>query len=885
MVCKTSNISRMSVRKPKLVLPKSRPIAYLLYVLLVVFTLSCHQDTENTTVTSSSSVSGEDEAEQPGEIKIIPGFEVEMIYETSRDIHGTWVRLIKDESGRMIVSDEDNAGMFWIKILEKENDSIAVDVQRMILPATGAQGLTWFDGELYANVNGKGLFRMSDTDDDQILDNLQFLKGPQSPSDHGNHALVPAPDGSGIYVINGNHTPLPEKYSSRVANWAEDILLPRQWDARGHAAGVLAPGGYVALMDKNAQSWEILSTGYRNAYDMAIHPNGDKFIFDSDMEWDMGMPWYRPTRILHVVSGSDYGWRSGSGKWKAFYEDSHPSVLDVGPASPTGLLFGTGARFPEKYQKALFGLDWTYGTIYAFHLEPDGASYSATAEEFLSGHSLAVVDAVIGNDGAMYFITGGWGNDSKLYRVTYKGDQPTALIQNEEISGGTEERSIRKKLEVYHGRQDPRAVALAWPYLAHEDRFTRNAARVAIEFQPVSTWIDRAKSEIRPQAIITSTVAMARSNDSTYLGEALEQLRKLDFDSLESMQKLGYLRALSLVFMRLGVPDQDFQAYFADQLLSAIPQEDERVNVELVRLLVYLKDARVIQPALDLIHRSITPDPPEWGDIVKRNNNYGGTIQRMLENPPPINKLEFLFMLRNLESGWTLEQRKDYFQKINEAADAMGGESYWGFLERMRDEAALTLSESDRMALSEVISAPISREPPFEIQPVAGPGREWTVDKAMQVWNAPSGKKDFELGRNSFFAASCASCHRFDGMGGNIGPDLSSVSNRFSTRKILEDIIHPSETISDLYGSSRVLLTSGRHIDGLVVEEENFIKVYSRDPDKAPEIIPSGEIQSIEPVSVSQMPEGLINGLNSDELRSLIAYLQSGGDEEHEVFD
>src|SRR5699024_2679971 len=100
---------------PTFVLPISRPVAYLLYVLLVVFPLSCHQDTENTTETSSPSESGEDEAEQPGEIKIIPGFEVEMIYETSRDIHGTWVRLIKDESGRMIVSDEDNAGMFWIK--------------------------------------------------------------------------------------------------------------------------------------------------------------------------------------------------------------------------------------------------------------------------------------------------------------------------------------------------------------------------------------------------------------------------------------------------------------------------------------------------------------------------------------------------------------------------------------------------------------------------------------------------------------------------------------------------------------------------------------------------------------------------------------------------
>lgn len=71
-------------------------------------------------------------------------------------------------------------------------------------------------------------------------------------------------------------------------------------------------------------------------------------------------------------------------------------------------MFGTGARFPEKYQNALFALDWTYGTIYAFHLQPKGASYTAIAEEFLSGHRLPVVDAVIGKDGAMYFITGGF---------------------------------------------------------------------------------------------------------------------------------------------------------------------------------------------------------------------------------------------------------------------------------------------------------------------------------------------------------------------------------------------------------------------------------------------------------------------------------------------
>lgn len=854
---------------------------------ILFFLLSCGHDTsenQGDTEASQTSILDENKEGKFDEILTLPGFEVELLYEVPRKSQGTWVSLTMDEQGRMVASDQYNDGMYWVDLQEKEDGSTGVQVKKMILPTTGAQGLTWFKGSLYANVNGKGLFRMSGFGEDGLLDELKFLKGPQSPSEHGNHALIPIPDGSGIYVVNGNHTPPPKEYTSHLLNWEEDILLSRQWDARGHAAGILAPGGYISRIDANARNWDILSIGYRNAYDMAIHPNGEMFTFDSDMEWDMGMPWYRPTRILHVVSGSDYGWRSGSGKWKTFYEDSHPSVLDVGPSSPTGVLFGTGALFPEKYQKALFGLDWTYGTIYAFHLEPDGASYAATAEEFLSGHPLAVVDALIGKDGAMYFITGGWSNDTQLYRVTYTGDESTAPAQYEENPEGEAARKLRHQLEAFHGKRDSRAISVAWPYLADEDRFIRSAARVAIEFQPVASWIGRAQAETRPQAVITSTVALAHAGDPSQLGDALSLLEKLDFPMLEVTQKLGYLRALSLTFMRLGDPEQEVSQLIADRLMAVLPDQDERVNVELVRLLIYLKEERVIGSALDLIRNSQTPESPDWGTVIQRNNSYGGTIQRMLENPPPINRLEYLFMLRNLNDGWSLEQRKTYFSMINEAADAMGGESYWGFLERMREEALLDISDADRVALADVISAPIAKGPPFEIKPVEGPGKEWTVDNALQAVNSSSGATSFEQGRNSYFAIGCASCHRFDGMGGNIGPDLGSVGNRFSTRKILEDIIHPSETISDLYGSSRVTLASGRSLEGLVIEDQEFIKVYSRDPDRAPDIIPSSEVKSIESVPVSQMPEGLINSLNADELRSLIAYLQSGGDTDHPIF-
>ena len=43
--------------------------------------------------------------------------------------------------------------------------------------------------------------------------------------------------------------------------------------------------------------------GYRNPCDFALNRDGEMFVYDADMEWDMGAPWYRPTRINHGVSG------------------------------------------------------------------------------------------------------------------------------------------------------------------------------------------------------------------------------------------------------------------------------------------------------------------------------------------------------------------------------------------------------------------------------------------------------------------------------------------------------------------------------------------------------------------------------------------------------
>ena len=181
---------------------------------------------------------------------------------------------------------------------------------------------------------------------------------------------------SKLYVMNGNHTDVPEGLAadSPHRNYAEDLILPRQWDGNGHAAGKMRPGRVRrSAPTPTARTGSWCLGGFRNTYDIAFNADGELFTFDSDMEWDWGMPWYRPIRVNHCTSGADLGWRAGTGKWPDYYPDSLPRRGQhrrrlARPASANGI----GAKFPAKYQKAIYVLDWTYGRLIAVHLQPEG---------------------------------------------------------------------------------------------------------------------------------------------------------------------------------------------------------------------------------------------------------------------------------------------------------------------------------------------------------------------------------------------------------------------------------------------------------------------------------------------------------------------------------
>ncbi|KAA0140147.1 DUF1080 domain-containing protein [Gimesia chilikensis] len=823
--------------------------------------------------------SGVDMEELAQNISIAKDFKVELLYEVPANEQGSWVSLTTDGKGRLLASDQGNKGLYRITVTEK-GDAPQVDVEKMQIDLSGAQGMVWHKDALYFHKNGGNLFKVTDTNGDDQLDTAEVLPSERSGGEHGNHAVIVAEDNQHLYVIGGNHAALPPQDSivrSHVPTWDEDLLLPREWDANGHARGRMAPGGWISRFSPESKQHEIISTGYRNEYDIALNRAGDIFTYDADMEWDLGTPWYRPTRINVAVSGSDYGWRSGSGKWPEYYEDSLPAVVNIGPGCPTGVISGQGARFPARYQDAMFALDWTFGTIYAIHLTPDGAGYKGEQEAFCYGSPLPLTDAIIGKDGALYFTIGGRGTQSALFRITYTGNKSTKPVTAE--LAGAEARILRRSLEAYHGKQDPAAVAAAWPHLSSSDRWLRHAARVAIESQPVEQWASKVFKEQNPQARISGAVALARMGNKSHRDAQIAALLELDPSQLSEPQFLGLLRAYALTFIRLGKPTAEQRAQVIAELDPYLPSQSKNINTELVRVLVYLESPTVIAKALDLIENRGEPEVPDWTELAGRNKNYGGRVLDMLAKHPPTHEINYAFMLRNLRDGWTMDQRRAYIEFINASAKYPGGNSYAKFLGNLRDEVLGYLSNADRAALADISGENFNPVPDFKITPPKGPGRTWTIGDASRYTSGGHLQKaSFENGRNLFHSLRCAACHRFDGLGGDVGPDLTTVKNKFDARYILESIIEPSKVISDQYQSSIVITDEGRTFTGLVSKDGDKVIVYTADIKAEPIEIPAESVEEIQASPVSQMPQAMLNTLSPEEVRDLVAYLLSGGD-------
>lgn len=865
--------------------------SYIALSAFVVFFTSC---------TESEVVSEEgDEIE----IHVPEGFELEELFHPSEYEMGNWVALAEAPGDRIYAADQ-FGGMYYFEKPAIGETLDSTDIDSVAMDIGHVHGMLWHEDALYVAVNrqwqdtietGSGVYRLSDQNGDGDLDTKEMLMKLEGAGEHGPHSFKVDPEGT-LYFIAGNSTLIPENVveKSLVPNhWADDNLLTPYPDARGHATEIDPPGGWVARMTEEGD-WQLYSTGYRNPFDLAFNREGELFVFDSDMEWDFGMPWYRPIRICHATSASEFGWRRGTGKWPKYYPDALPPVVELGQGSPTGLLFGDALKFPQKYQNGLFAADWSFGTMYFVSLEEDGSTYKGSLEQFLYGVPLPIADVIAGSEGHMYFTIGGRRLDSRVYRLRYVGDENTDPASSGGNAASDSLRALRHELERLHTGPQPGAVTASWPYLDHPDRFVRFAARVALETQPVDRWQSQYFLEKKASKLIPLTLALARSAapDAGLLSRIITKTKEIDFEGLPSNEKLDLIRAIEVLLCRMGMPNNSDRKVITDLLLPYFPTDNKAMNREIGEILVFLKVPEATGVAIDLLVKA-TEDKEGLDvvmiseDISSRHEDYGGDVQAVRSNMPPALAISYAQLLSHVEAGWTPEYYETYFQWYYDVMSADGGRSFKSFMENIRLATLSKVPEADRQKYDELSGVFSPLDEMANLPQPEGPGSQYNMYDINRILRGiRSYEGDIERGERMFAAALCGSCHRMKGEGGNSGPDLTQLYTRFDRGEIVNAVLSPNDEISDQYAFTLFTLKDGTKKAGKIFTEDDEKVVILPNPYSSlvKDEINISDISERGLSPVSPMPPGLLNRLNDEEILDLFAYLLSGANPEHVVY-
>ena len=196
--------------------------------------------------------------------------------------------------------------------------------------------------------------------------------------------------------------------------------------------------------------------------------------------------------------------------------------------------------------------------------------------------------------------------------------------------------------------------------------------------------------------------------------------------------------------------------------------------------------------------------------------------------------------------------------------------------EALRSLRGATLMSDEKQSLTQVAQQqPVSRDLVARLvedgwKPT---GRPDAQQPAQWVDRFAGGNPD--AGERVFFhpqGPRCGVCHRVNGRGGKIGPELSGVGE-MGPRRILESILTPSREIAPQFVNWSFSLRDGRTVTGLLVTEAGDGKRVYADSTGALHSIHRDQIEETRPLAASVMPDGLADLMTDQELRDVVAFL------------
>ncbi len=338
-----------------------------------------------------------------------------------RDLCGASLDITFDGEGRLLVGD----GRSVRRLADDDGDGVydRSDVIAEGLGGRGPQGLLVYGDQLYA-VGGDGVqvfdgYRSGDRPKRRGRIGERFNTG----GDHDAHTILRGHDGY-LYFITGDGGGTKDR--RHITQERSPVLFERACS--------------VFRISPDGKEWECVGSGGRNSPNVGINYLAEMFSFDSDMEWHVDLPWWRPVRIHHWLQGGDQGWQ-GVGAYPPYYIDCLPGIVDVGRGSPDWGVFYEHDGLPRRYRDAYLCCDYTWkspttngysttGQLYAFFFERKGAGWVAKPEILVKpkpgardegGRRIAfgLVDVAVAPDGSLFLSE----HNQGVWRVIWDPDR------------------------------------------------------------------------------------------------------------------------------------------------------------------------------------------------------------------------------------------------------------------------------------------------------------------------------------------------------------------------------------------------------------------------------------------------------------------------------
>ena len=251
-------------------------------------------------------------------------------------------------------------------------------------------------------------------------------------------------------------------------------------------------------------------------------------------------------------------------------------------------------------------------------------------------------------------------------------------------------------------------------------------------------------------------------------------------------------------------------------------------------------------------------------------------------------QIHYVYCLREIKSGWSPEQKQTLLAWFRKAKDWRGGASFPGFINRLFESSLEFFDEQERQAAYAAIPeyAPVDDEALLaslrrrdgHVQPNVFARKTGTNLYSEQeifeymMYDPMTTMATREQGVEVYEKA-CAKCHRLGELGEDYGPDLTTISNRFTRRDMLEAVLWPSREISDQYGSWRIETKDDVYSALILEEDEASVTILIPDLDR-PVSIQRADIVDMRESDVSIMPEGLLDEFQMRETAGLFRLLQ-----------